>query len=425
LGKTRLLREFAGVRPGVYHMADRATERDAIRLMAGSMAAGLGEATLGETDFRDWYQLFAAYDRVRPEGKSFLILDEYQYLCEVQPAFSSFVQKWWDEHWSRQKISVVLCGSVLSSMHRETISRSSPLYGRRTGQILLRPLRFRHMAGFFPGLTPRGAIEMWALTGGVPRYAESVRGCRGFRQALRECVFRKEAPLYAEARTLLQDEVTVTSVFWSLLSAIGSGVARVSEIAGRLGLPANQLTRYLAVLQDLGYIRREVPAGEADPARSKRGLYHLDDAFLRLWFGAVVPFESLLEFGRIDEAERLMGSRLTRHLSWAFEQICRQYVEDRGGEWGLIHVGRHWDRNAEVDIVGTDEKHGVTFAAECKWTPGRLGPSDLENLRRKVRRLWPEREELIRLALFSGGGFTDELKRSPAILVGPEGLVGG
>src|ERR1035437_3389806 len=128
LGKTTLLRQFAARRPAVYHMADRSAESDARRLLSGSMAMGLRESTLQSSDFSDWYALFAAYDRLRPSGKTILILDEYQYLCEQQPAFSSMIQRWWDEHWQHTPIMVVLCGSVLSMMYRETLARSSPLF---------------------------------------------------------------------------------------------------------------------------------------------------------------------------------------------------------------------------------------------------------------------------------------------------------
>jgi hypothetical protein len=314
-------------------------------------------------------------------------------------------------------------------MYRETLSRASPLYGRRTGQWLLRPLRFADTARFFPRLAARARIEMWALTGGVPRYAELVAPCSSFADALERLVLRQDGALYSEARFLLQDEVTVANVYWSLLQAIGSGVNRISEIAARLGLPANQLTRYLRALQDLGLVRREVPVTEPDAARSKRGLYRMDDAFLRLWFGTIAPFESLLEFGRVAEAHRQMQPRLATHQAWAFEAVCRQYVEDHAAEWGAVRVGRYWDRTAEIDIVAVNERHQPVLAAECKWGANPVGPDVLDALRDNVRRLWPQQARRVRLLLFSGADFTPALKTaaasSDAILVDAEKLLRG
>lgn len=410
LGKTTLLRQFAARAPSVYHMADRGTEGDAMQLMAKSMADGLNEPTLGTVSFDNWYDLFAAYDRFRPEQRHCLIIDEYQYLTEIQPAFSSIVQRWWDEHWSSQNIMLILCGSVLSMMYKETLSRESPLFGRRDGQWLLEPLRFCHMPEFFPDLTPRQRIEMWSLTGGVPRYLELARTTAGLDDALSRLVLSKDGPLYAEARFLLQDEVTVANVYWSLLHVIGSGAARISEIAGRLGMPANQLTRYLAALQDLGYVRREVPVTEKNPHRSKRGIYQITDPFLRCWFGVVSRYESLIEFGRGADALQLMQPALVAHTAWCFEEICRQYVENNCSRLGVVRVGRYWDRHHELDVVGVDAAGKVIWVGECKMTKTRVGVSVLGELRDTLEDLQLNPQGNVQLALFSAGGFTRELE---------------
>ena len=102
LGKTALLRQFALGKPHCYFMADRAGECDLRRSLANALALALKEPILETAEYVSWYDLFAAFDRLRGTDQRFvLIFDEYQYLCQVQPAFSSFLQKWWDEHWCR------------------------------------------------------------------------------------------------------------------------------------------------------------------------------------------------------------------------------------------------------------------------------------------------------------------------------------
>jgi AAA+ ATPase superfamily predicted ATPase len=406
LGKTTLLRRFAEGRPGVYHMADRSAERDSIHLLARSIAAGLSDPAFADPEYRTFEDLLTAFDRARLPTKCYLILDEYQYLCEVQPALSSILQRHWDATWRTAPLMVVLCGSVVSMMYNETLARSSPLYGRRTGQWLLEPMRFKDVCAFHGSLDPVTQLELWALTGGVPRYAELTSSCVSLSDALRTSVLAKDGPLYAEARFLLQDEVSTPNVYWSILRAVSSGANRISEIAGRVGVPANQLTRYLGALSDLGLVTREVPVTERAPEKSKRGLYRLDDAFLRLWFGCVVSFESLLEFGRIDQVETLMQERLARQVAWAFERACRQHAEDELLQLGGVKVGRFWDRHAEVDVVAVDEDGRVVLAGECKWSNRRVGLEVGKALEQKVQTLWPDRAGQIRLALFSAQGFT-------------------
>jgi AAA+ ATPase superfamily predicted ATPase len=193
-----------------------------------------------------------------------------------------------------------------------------------------------------------------------------------------------------------------------------------------MGLAANQLTRYLSALQDLGLVQRVVPVTERLPEKSKKGIYQVADNFLRLWFGCVAPYESLVEFGKIREAELLMQSRLIAHTAWSFEEACRQFVEDRAAQYGALKVGRYWDRSLEIDVVGVDEKSQVVLAGECKWSAKPLGLEVVRELQRKVAQVWPERQAAMTLLFFSAGGFSAEVKRwaarSGAILVGCEDL---
>lgn len=409
LGKTALLREFASSRPGVYYVGDRMTEKDNLRFLSRTMAHALGEDTMAVAEYPDWYALLAAFDRFRPAGKTYLILDEYQYLVQAQPALSSILQKWWDEHWQHQEMMLILCGSVTSMMYRETLAASSPLYGRRTGQWLLEPLRFKDFSLIIPGVTGVERLKLWSLVGGVPHYASLASSKTDFEQAFADLVLSRDGALFTEAKFLLQEEIAVPSVYWSLLHAIGNGVTRISELGARLALPGNQLTRYLGVLGDLRIVARQVPVTEVNAAKSKRGTYQITDPFLRLWFGCVAPYESLLELGRIPEARQLMGGTLDGHFAWAFEGVCRQLVEDLVGEPEIVRAGRYWDRQREIDVVAVNEKAQPVLAAACKWTARPVDCRVLQELREKVHALWPDRAADIELAIFCPGGFTQEL----------------
>lgn len=201
------------------------------------------------------------------------------------------------------------------------------------------------------------------------------------------------------------------NVYWSLLHTIAGGVNRITEIAGRMRMAASQLTRYLAVLQDMGLVHRRVSVTESNPARSKRGIYEVTDPFVRLWYGCVAPFESLLEFGRQDTAETLMHPRLVAHLSWAYEEACRQYAEDHAHRYGAIRCGRYWDRSREIDVAGVDETGRVVFAGECKWCAKPLDLSVARALERNVQAAWPKWANAIHLHLFCAAGFTPAVKK--------------
>ena len=393
-----------------------------------SMAHGLEEEVLEKVRFPDWYALFEALTSYIPEeGKLVLVLDEYPYLTDSQQGFSTIIQKVWDESWRMRNVMLVLCGSLVSMMYKETLAASSPLYGRRSGQLRLDPLSFADSCAFYPAeVSADELLQRWSLTGGVPRYLELARDWPSFEAALENLVLRPHGVLYPEAGYLLQEEVSKPNLYMDLLKVIGGGANRISEIAARLEMAAGKLTPYLDVLRELGMVRREVSVTELKPAKSKRGIYKIADPFLQLWYGCISRFADLIELGAVKRVRQLSAALLLKHQASCFELACSEYVRDRAVEWDLMRVGRYWDRQNEIDVVGVDLAGEVAFAGECKWSVNPIGPAVLIALQEKIARIWPNRKGT-RTGLFSRSGFTPELiaeaKKSGTHLVDPEMLV--
>ena len=142
VGKTALLKEFLQGKPGVYILADRRPEREQLREVAARLGAHFDDAFIGRKGFENWLEAFEYLaTRLRPEAtpagaRLLLILDEYPYLVENNPATSSLFQKGWDETLQHLPLTLVLCGSSMAMMESETLAHRAPLYGRRTGDLL-------------------------------------------------------------------------------------------------------------------------------------------------------------------------------------------------------------------------------------------------------------------------------------------------
>ena len=411
LGKTSLLRKFAEDKPHCYFMADRAGECDLRRSLATAMGLALHEPVLGAGEYASWYDLFAAFDRFRPKDKRFvLILDEYQYLCQVQPAFSSFLQKWWDEHWCTANLVLILCGSVTSMMYRETLAASAPLYGRASAQILLRPIGFSHIAKFLPDKSCAERLVFFALTGGVPRYLRLASPYPSFKEALAALVLHPDGILHNEARQLLQEEIQTPNQCWSILNAIGSGANRISEIAGRIGQPANKLTRYLDLLKDLHLVKRETPLLERNPAKSKRGIYIVSDPFFRMWFGAIYPYMSFFEFAEMEPAFSRIEPLINKLIAECYEEVCRQWIRERALAFHAASVGRQWSSAYEIDVAAINANFELTVVGECKWSEKKMGISIFRELEEKIIYHNLPMAKDCRFVLFSKSGFSSELE---------------
>jgi AAA+ ATPase superfamily predicted ATPase len=157
-----------------------------------------------------------------------------------------------------------------------------------------------------------------------------------------------------------------------------------------------------------------VPVTERERARTQRVLYKLTDPYLRFWFRFVSPHQSSLQLGH---AERVWETRVTPELDefvarTTWEEICAQFVLQAAmldaGDLRFNHLGRWWDGEDEIDIVGTLDNR-VTLVGECKWTAAPVDERALNALRRKALKLNIEDEPLWVLA--SRSGFTQGLRR--------------
>lgn len=149
---------------------------------------------------------------------------------------------------------------------------------------------------------------------------------------------------------------------------LASGAGRISEIASRLGLPANQLTHYIELLRDLFLVHREVPILEKNPAHSKKGFYQVSDPFLRLWFGAIYPYDSFLEFGQADLIMERLNPLIRNHIAFCYEQLCRDFVRSTYATFGCLKVGRQWSGNYEIDVAGVDANFSYLLFSRAGFT---------------------------------------------------------
>jgi AAA+ ATPase superfamily predicted ATPase len=161
-------------------------------------------------------------------------------------------------------------------METEVIGYKAPLYGRRTGSILLNPLELPTIPLFFPNYTPIQHIEAWAVLGGMPYYLSAFSDQVDIFANIREQVLDVQGLLYTEPRLLLLEELREPRNYFSILRAIAQGSTRLNEIAQKAGVGDSPVTaRYLDILQQMRLVYRSVPATESQPEKSKKGIYHI------------------------------------------------------------------------------------------------------------------------------------------------------
>lgn len=430
IGKTTLIKEFIKDKKTLYFLADDESEVNSMKRFAGSLAEYTGLDYINKIVFDDWRELFKVFLDYKSDAKKILVIDELPYMVNANTAFPSILQWVWDEWFQNQNIMVILCGSLISMMEKYTLNYSSPLYGRRTGQIKMKQIDFMHYNMFYNDMPYRSLIEHYAVTGGVPKYIELLSGYGDIFDEIEQNILSTNGLLYEEPELLLRREVDDISSYFVIIKSIAEGNHRQSKISDATGIRQTSLSKYLKILIDLDILEREVPITENNPEKCKTSLYQIKDNFLRFWFRFVYPERARIELGQSDYVlERIKSHFVDNHVAHIYETVCRSELWKLNLDEKLQFnkLGRWWNSNEEIDIVAYNSQGEEIIFAECKY---RSKPMDTDVfydlLRKKDFVPWRNDTRKETFVLFSINGFTGSLnnlagKRNDLLLIDGNG----
>jgi AAA+ ATPase superfamily predicted ATPase len=408
-GKTTLIKEFIKNKNSFYFFADKQSEIIQIERLKKQIAIHFKDKLLEKLTITDWDILFDYLtSKLSKEEKFILVIDEFQYLCMTNKNFSSTFQRIYDEKLKDSNIMLILCGSLISMMYSEVLAYDSPLYGRRTAQIRLKPIQFDYYQEFFSDKSHKELIEFYSITGGIPKYIQEFDKSKSPIWNIENNIFDNNNFLYSEPKFLLQEEINDLSRYFSIIQSIASGNTKMSAIATKLGLNSSSLSPYLAKLLDLDILEREVPVTE-NIENSKKSLYYIKDNYLAFWFNYVYPYQSYLEIENLKYPLEKLSNTFDLWVSKIYERLCLESLLHHDEiKFPLMKIGRWWSKNEEIDVIGLGEKE-IIFG-ECKWSKKHVGLSVLLELKEKSKKVkWKNKEREEYFILFSKSGFSTDL----------------
>ncbi len=322
------------------------------------------------------------------------VIDELPYLVEKSPELPSVLQKIADGlAKSRQKL--VICGSSQRMMQGLVMDESEPLYGRCRVILRLGPIGYPWLKEAFPGESPLGRLEHHAVWGGVPRYWEVCQGEDGLWDTVRDEIFSPNGLFHEEPAYVLKDDLDGAAQASSVLSLIGQGVSRPSEMAARLQVPQTALGRPLGKLVELGLVAREVPFG-ADVKGCKKSFYRLCDPFLRFWYAFALPRYSDPHFGESPSDMKSLRLPFRAFLGQVWEELVRDTLLCKplpGETCRWRNPARWWGSGSgrepmEIDVVAESPGGDALLVGEAKLVlTANEARHELAELKAKARQL--------------------------------------
>ena len=389
LGKSTLIKRVLSD-SDVYFLADRSEGQHQRTLLAKVIAQVFSD--FDKLTYPDWESMFRAVN-YRADKRFTLCLDEFPYLVEQSPELPSVLQKIVDE--KQLKYNLVLCGSSQNMMYGLFLDSTAPLYGRADEIMRLAPICLPYIQEAL-GLDATAAIEEYSVWGGVPRYWELRESRNSLDDALWHNILSVNGALYEEPIKLFQDDVKDIVKTSTIMSYIGTGANRLSEIAGRCDEPATNLSRPLKKLIDLGFLEKDVPFG-IDEKNAKKSLYKIADPFMAFYYQFVVPNRSFIELNRRLPIDQALNTHFSEYVSMQWEKMCRDAVTGNlvngvvYGKakrwWGSVLNEAKKAEQVEFDVVAESIDKKYLLVGECKWTTQENGKQLTAELLRKAKLL--------------------------------------
>jgi uncharacterized protein len=427
LGKTFLLdRTWPDARVFYYLAADTTPGMNRLDLLR-DLAEWSGRE-LEATDYPSWRTVFRLFVELARGEPLIAVLDEFQYLLGGEDDVASQLVAVWDREVRDASLTLVLCGSEVSTMSRLR-EADQPLYGRFDWSHRLRAFDYFDASRMVSERQAREAAVVYGVFGGTPQYLDSIRTGETLTDAACRTMLEPGGPVRVQLENIIEQEkgIRKPAEYRAVLAAVARGRTEKNEIATAAALEGKEdVIRHIQDrLRDLGLVWSERNFG-APPNAPLR--YRISDNAVRFWYRFVDPNRSHIELGEALEVwTTKVEPQLDTYMGKIFEGISREGFVRKHEMWnlpGATQWGR-WegqDRNRhpiEIDVVAK-LADGSMLTGEVKWSSQPVGPSLHTNLRRDLEALagsgiaWANAAvpaaSGARFMHVSAAGFTDEFR---------------
>lgn len=414
IGKTTILKEFAGKHKSLFFSAQE--KNDSLNLLDFSKLTQRFFEGSFISCFQNWEDAFQYITKKISDKKIVLIIDEFPFLAEPNPSIKSILQHTIDHIWKEKNILLILCGSSVSFMLNDVMGYKSPLYGRITRNMEIKPFDYFESCEFFPNYNIIDKMIAYGILGGVPRYLEAFNPDLSLEENIKFNLLTEGSFLNDEPQTLLRIELREPAIYNSILESISNGCNKISEISDRIHEDRSKCSKYIITLQTLRLIEKHVPCTE--PQTSKKGIYEITDNYYRFWYRYLFTNKNYYAMMGIDLSCNEIFENINDYMGPIFETICQQYLFRAAKQKKLpfipYQIGKWWGNNPliraqdDIDILALDKSGEKAIFCECKFRNKPMPMEEYDDLVTASNIFTHIKEK--HLMFFSKSGFTEPVK---------------
>ena len=417
VGKSYLLNHFSKKYQNntVFFTADKSAEKSNVKSFCEELNNVLKFGTFLNS-FETWKDVFSFFKDIELKQRLVIIIDEFTYLHSSNPAFDSILQNAIDRVLKQKNVFLILCGSEVSTIEDIIDDSTKPLYGRKTAELKLEPFSYLEAKEFFPKYSNEEALTVYSILGGTPLYLSLFDDSLSIRENIIKNCLSTTGYLFNEVENLLRMELKETSFYKNIMLAINSGASNLNTIRDKVGEDSAKISKYISVLINLGYIKKEIPCGEKD--RIRNTLYSISDNYFAFYFAFIFKHRNILNgfiSPEIFYEKEMTNEKLNAFIGKRFEDICKAYLKQQfyleKMPFYPQEIGRWWGNNPilkkqeEIDILALDDENAII--CECKYTNEKFDLKQLKDLEQSALCINKENKSFI---IFSKSGVTTKVE---------------
>lgn len=418
IGKSELIHHFRKNKKNLYFEGLEGEYTQAqINNFTLSLSLQIKQPHLKNTQFKSWGELFSylTTNVFSEKEKYVLILDEFQWMSSGQTKLINQIKSYWDLHWKKQGVFLILCGSIAHFMVKKVI-KSKALYGRIDREFLIEGMRPDEIKQFIPRKSDHEILKYMMIFGGVPKYYDLLIKNRSLEQNINTLMFTAGGFFSNEIEKIFFSQFREHQTYKAIVEKLSKENLSLNEISKKISYSSGgSLKSFLDHLEMASFVRSYT---SIDTHSQKTKRYKLADEFLIFYY-------KFLEMHRQEIKKNISSDLFTRFvkpkwnssMGFSFELFClknqTEIAKRLGFEEKVVKAGPLFSKRDgyQFDLVYYRNDQTISLC-EIKFYDGLVDTEVIKQFNTKLERFRPPKGYSVEKIIISQFGITEALSKS-------------
>lgn len=405
IGKSRLLEEFAKSFKKAYLFSGIAPrEKITAQIQRDEFCKQFQRQFSEMPDSNaDWGDLFYSLSEKTIKGEILIVLDEITWMGDHDPDFLGKLKNSWDLYLKRNdQLILVICGSLSTWIEKNILSHTGFL-GRESLTLTINEMPLKDCAKFWLHSDTRISsfekLKLLAVIGGIPRYLESMDPHLTAEHNIQNLCFSPGGILVDEFEKIFSDLFSSKNkLYQSIVSTLADGAKDQKTIAETLNIKnGGDLSLYLEDLTNTGFISRDFTWQIKSNKISRLSQYRLRDNYGRFYLKYILPNKPKIKLGNTKNIALTSLNGWYTIMGLQVENLIlnnRDFIKNqlKINPNDIIIDNPFFQRKnkkqlgCQIDYM-IQTRFNVLYIIEIKFLAREVGPSIIDEMKKKIQRL--------------------------------------